>query len=317
MEELIETLIVLPNVTVQKVTVSWQGAITMPAYGGYILSQRLSENHAAVPIGNVQAPEVLSRVRSVGLLPPGCPVRLFPMAQPLSVLLCTFTEEYFERVTGTTRHEWEEHLGSLVTMRNQRLETLMQEILAELQQPGYGQELLVESVANMLVVELARYKRSLDGRARAQRQHQALAPWQLRAIDERIQVSQHQGYPNMAELAELCGISQGHLARSFKAATGWQIHRYITNERFTAARHLLTESALSCEEVAARLGFKSAAYFSTAFRRATGVSPSEFRRGSGVSPAEFRRQATVGSVTPVAADPGSAAVPLPSSAALV
>jgi AraC-like DNA-binding protein len=278
MEEYIETLIVLPSITVQLATVSWQGAINMPAYGGYILSQRLSEHHAAIPIGNVQAPEVLSRVRSVGLLPPGCPVRLFPVEHPLSVLLCTFEEEYFERVTGTSRHEWEEHLGSLVTMRNQRLETLMQEILAELQQPGYGQALLVESVATMLVVELARYKRSLDGHASGQRQ--ALAPWQLRAIEERIRTSVKHGYPNLAELAELCGISQGHLTRSFKATTGWQIHAYISSERFNTAKRLLSTAELSCEEVAARLGFKSAAYFSTAFRRATGATPSEFRRNA-------------------------------------
>lgn len=278
MEEFIETLIVLPCVTVQKVTVSWQGAISMPAYGGYILSQRLSENHAAIPIGNVQAPEVLSRVRAVGLLPPGCPVRLLPVEHPLSVLLCIFDEECFERVTETSRQEWDEHLGSLVTMRNQRLESLMQEIMAELQQPGFGQELLVESVAQMLMVELARFKRTLDGRALTQRKHQALAPWQLRTIEERVQSALHLGYPSLTELAELCGFSQGHLARSFKAATGWQIHRYITNERFNTAKDLLRTSGLSCEEVAARLDFKSAAYFSTAFRRATGVTPSEFRR---------------------------------------
>lgn len=276
MEEDIETLIALPYVTVQKATISWQGAVSTPAYGGYILSQRLSEHHAAIPIGNVRAPEVLSRVRSVGLLPPGCPVRLFPVGHPLSVLLCIFDEQHFERVTGTSRAEWDEHLGSLVTMRNQRLETLMQEMLAELQQPGFGQALLVESVANMMMIELARYKRILEDRARAQRQ--ALAPWQLRTIEQRIDESTERGYPSLAELAELCGISQGHLTRSFKAATGWQIHAYISNERFSTAKYLLSTTGLSCEEVAARLDFKSAAYFSTAFRRATGMTPSEFRR---------------------------------------
>ena len=81
----------------------------------------------------------------------------------------------------------------------------------------------------------------------------------------------------LAELADLCGISQGHLARTFKESTGWQIHKYIAEERLKAAKSMLADDHLSCEAIAAQLGFKSQAYFSTAFRRMTGKTPSEYR----------------------------------------
>ena len=154
----------------------------------------------------------------------------------------------------------------------------MQEIYAELEQPGFAQEFLIESVCDMMLVELARHVRQLN--RKGSKSNLALAPWQLRRIQERIQASLEMGYPNLNELANLCGISQGHLARSFKAATGWQIHKYITEERLKAAKMMLTKTQLSCEQVAVRLGFKNPGYFSTSFRRMTGKTPTEFRRQS-------------------------------------
>ena len=106
----------------------------------------------------------------------------------------------------------------------------------------------------------------------------ALAPWQLKRIEQRILGAPAQGYPALAELAELCGVSQGHLARSFKATTGWQIQKYIAELRLASALDMLRSGELSCEEVSVRLGYSSPGYFSTVFRRMTGSSPSEVRR---------------------------------------
>lgn len=169
---------------------------------------------------------------------------------------------------------WDRHIGSLVAMTNRRLEVLMQEIHAELEAPGFGSDRLIESVVNMMLVELARHIRKLDADDATRL---ALASWQMRRIEERIAAGPQAGYPDLAELAELCGISQGHLMRSFKATTGWQVHKFIAGERIKAARKMLVEQDLSSKKVAARLGFRSAAYFATAFKRAVGQTPTEFR----------------------------------------
>lgn len=277
MEQTIEKQVVLSNVTVQLATVNWEGIEETPPYPGYNLSQRLSDNHSPLRIGNLPTPEVLPRVRSVGLLPPGRSIRLLPVEKPLRVLHCVFDEDFFESETEITRAQWEEHTGSLVSITNKRLEILMQEVHAELDEPDFGNNRLIEAVTTIMLLELARYVRQLERKGSRRGDGPTLAPWQLRRIQERIQASLEMGYPNLSELAVLCGISQGHLARSFKASTGWQIHKYIAEERLETAKAMLAQAQLSCEEVSVRLGFKSPAYFSTAFRRMTGKTPTEFR----------------------------------------
>ncbi len=277
MEHKTEIEVALPNVLVQLATVNWEGIEETPPYPGYTLSQRLSDNHSPLRIGNLTAPEVMPRVRSIGFLPPGCPIRLLPVENPLRVLYCMFDKDYFEANTGIPQAQWDEQLGSLIALKNKRIEILMQEIFAELIQPDFGCERVIEAASTMIIIELARYSRQLARKQSGRGDSLALAPWQLRRIQERIQASLDLGYPNLSELAELCGISQGHLARTFKASTGWQIHKYIAEERLKTAKIMLAHAQLSCEEVSARLGFKSSAYFSTVFRRMTGKTPSEYR----------------------------------------
>jgi AraC family transcriptional regulator len=128
----------------------------------------------------------------------------------------------------------------------------------------------------MILVEMARYFRQL-AEPRGAAGH-GLAPWQIRRIEQRIEAAELRGYPALAELAELAGISQSHLMRGFKASTGWPIHKFIAEERLRAAKQLLAREELNSKEIAGRLGFRNPAYFATAFRRMTGKTPSEYRR---------------------------------------
>lgn len=278
MRQHLEQEVVLPNVTVQLSTITWEGVGEKPPRPAYSLFQRLSTNHSPLRIGNLSAPETLPRVRSVGFLPPGRSVRLFPIEKPLRVLYCFYDADFVENTTGIPRERWEKHTSSLIAPRNQRLEVMMQDMCAELDQPGFAHEILIEAVTTMMLVELARHARELDRKASGRGDSLPLAPWQLRRIQERIQASLEVGYPTLKELADLCGVSQGHLARAFKVATGWKIHQYIVEERLKTAKTMLAQRQFTCKEVSERLGFKSPAYFSTAFRRMTGKTPTDFRR---------------------------------------
>ena len=276
MDPVIEAQLTLPHVSVQLATVNLTEARdVLPGTSGYNICQRLSDDHAPLRIGNINAREAFPRVGSVGFLPPGCAVRLYPMDGPFRVLNCDFEPAHFEAVTGFGQDIWEEHTGALVSIRDRRLELLMQEIHAELVQPDYGQATVVEAVASMILIEMARYGRRLGS---AGGSGQGLAPWQLRRINERLALALEQGYPGLDELAALCGISQSHLMRSFKIATGWPIHKFITEERLRAAKQMLSAGEINAKEIAIRLGFRSPAYFATAFRRMTGKTPTEYRR---------------------------------------
>jgi AraC family transcriptional regulator len=278
MEQNFEKELHLPRVSVQLATVKWAAVEDIvPRALGYNICQRLSEGHSPIRIGNINASEAFPRIHSVGLLPPGCPVRLYPVAVPFRVLNCAFEKAYFESVTQIGLEQWEEHTGRLVAIRDRRIEIMMQEIYAELVQPGFGCDLLIEAACTMILVEIARYGHRLR-KASTGVANQGLTPWQLRRINERIEVSLEEGYPGVAELAALCGISHSHLMRTFKAATGWPIHKFIAEERLRTAKRLLVLEDVNAKEISARLGFRSPAYFATAFRRMTGQTPSDYRR---------------------------------------
>lgn len=279
MDHVVERAILLPRVEVHLATMHWTTAQEhSPMTGRYCVCQRLSDNHAPLRIENVNAREAFTRVRSVGFLPPDCAVRMYPVQGPFRVLNCAFDKDYFEEVADIGREQWEAHTHALVSIRDRRLEMMMQEIYAELIQPDFGQELLVEALSTMILVEMARYGRRLGQGGSRANGSQGLAPWQLRRINDRLAAALEIGYPSLDELSQLCGISQSHLMRTFKTSTGWPIHKYVAEERLKAAKRMLLAEQLNSKKIASTLGFRSPAYFATAFRRMTGKTPSEFRR---------------------------------------
>jgi len=68
---------------------------------------------------------------------------------------------------------------------------------------------------------------------------------------------------------------------------GLTYQRLVDQVRFQAAAELLGNRSVKMIEIALELGYSDAAHFTRAFRRWTGVEPSEFRRlclkGSGTA----------------------------------
>ncbi len=75
-------------------------------------------------------------------------------------------------------------------------------------------------------------------------------------------------------------ISEVHLRRIFKAATGTSPMRYINYLRLEKAKTLLSESSMKISEIANATGFSDPYYFSRIFKKETGVSPASFRLGN-------------------------------------
>ncbi len=82
----------------------------------------------------------------------------------------------------------------------------------------------------------------------------------------------------LAELAELCGVSIFHFARSFKARFGSAPLVYQRTLRLQRACNLLRESRLPVEAIAVSVGFESASNFSRLFHREAGLCPSAYRQ---------------------------------------
>jgi len=84
------------------------------------------------------------------------------------------------------------------------------------------------------------------------------------------------------DLSRLAGISYSALRAQFRATQHESIHEFLQRTRLDQARLLLCDSRLSVKQVAQRLNFSSAVYFSQFFRHATGMTPGEFRRNGWV-----------------------------------
>lgn len=79
----------------------------------------------------------------------------------------------------------------------------------------------------------------------------------------------------LAELSDKVFISRNHLAIIFKGFTGETFNNYLTRVRIEKARELLLERNMLVYEVAERVGYKNIPYFSTLFKKITGMNPTE------------------------------------------
>lgn len=78
-------------------------------------------------------------------------------------------------------------------------------------------------------------------------------------------------------LAEQFHVARNYFSRLFKKEMGEGCNEYITRKRIEKAKHLLTVSRLKTYEVAEQVGYHDTNYFSLAFKKNTGLSPTEFR----------------------------------------
>ena len=104
-----------------------------------------------------------------------------------------------------------------------------------------------------------------------------LASWQQKRVTEFIADHVAENL-SLAVLAGIAGLSVFHFARAFKQSLGMPPHRYHIARRVDRAKVLLAEPSSSVTEIAFEVGFQELSSFTAAFRRFSGVSPSQYRR---------------------------------------
>ncbi|MFA5235969.1 MAG: AraC family transcriptional regulator [Bacilli bacterium] len=80
------------------------------------------------------------------------------------------------------------------------------------------------------------------------------------------------------KLAEKFGYTEYHFSRLFKKHTGNTINGFINDLSMNRAKHLLTRTGLSLDEIAQEVGYNGASYFIQAFKRFnSGLTPNKYR----------------------------------------
>lgn len=80
-----------------------------------------------------------------------------------------------------------------------------------------------------------------------------------------------------SELAALVGYHEYHLNRLFLRHTGTSMHKYILQIRLDEAKRLILNTDIPLNIIADETGFGSNTHFTSYFKQAFGISPSEYR----------------------------------------
>ena len=104
-----------------------------------------------------------------------------------------------------------------------------------------------------------------------------LAPHKLRQLRDFIEAHLDRTI-RLQDLAELAGLSEFHLQRSFRASCGVSPHQWIAHRRIERAKDMI-RAGDPLAQVAQACGYGSQSYLTRAFKAATGVTPSAYRAG--------------------------------------
>lgn len=135
-------------------------------------------------------------------------------------------------------------------------------------------ELMAEGWAIQALAQIGRVGKGMS--APMQRTQGGLSVRCERLLDEYIRSNIARSI-SVGDIAKLAGLSERHLIRAFQQNFGSTPHRYVLSKRIELAKEKLQKSKESITEVGLSVGFGQSEHFATAFKRATGMTPSGFR----------------------------------------
>ena len=134
----------------------------------------------------------------------------------------------------------------------------------------------LEALCGVLAHELSRSDHDVV-REPAAVSRGGLAGWQKRVVVEYVEG--HLGEQVcLLTLAELVRLSVHHFCRAFKKSFGIPAYQYQVQRRMEFAKLRLADRAVSITDIALSLGYAQTSSFSSAFRKATGWTPTDYRR---------------------------------------
>jgi len=82
---------------------------------------------------------------------------------------------------------------------------------------------------------------------------------------------------NLKTVASAFELNAFYLGQLFKSEVGDSFTNYLNKLRINQAKELIMEGKYKNNEIAEKVGYINTNYFSTIFKKATGLSPTEFK----------------------------------------
>jgi AraC family transcriptional regulator len=132
-----------------------------------------------------------------------------------------------------------------------------------------------EALSLVLIQEILRLERTTSASVRPLRG--GLPVWRQKHVVEFIEEHLAEEI-SLTALARLADLSLYHFARAFTQSFEMPPHRYHMARRMDRAKSLLQRPTLSVTQIGIQIGFRETSSFTRAFRRFTGLTPTEYRR---------------------------------------
>lgn len=85
-------------------------------------------------------------------------------------------------------------------------------------------------------------------------------------------------YLSLSSIADYIGLNASYISTEFAKKEKKGISNYITDIRIEHAKHMLLHTDKTVAEICDAVGYLNPTYFSTTFKKATGLTPSQFRK---------------------------------------
>ncbi|RKP48872.1 AraC family transcriptional regulator [Cohnella endophytica] len=146
------------------------------------------------------------------------------------------------------------------------------------QQPQLGGEQLLKNYLETLLIILLRRDSQQESGLKLSRLPREKGNDQLVSAIVRYMEDKLEAQLSIAEIGRTFHVAQSNLKDLFKKSTGKSIMEYFANMKIEKAKASIREETHNFTEIASLLGFSSVHYFSKAFKRISGMSPSEYAK---------------------------------------
>ena len=174
------------------------------------------------------------------------------------------------------------HVLRLPDSRRQKIFQMAAKLERDLEEEGYGREILSNAGLLRLLVQLGRN----------QAQEETFGPSPVMPRSPRIMeilryIDAHLSEELDAQaIAEAFFISKYHMMRQFRRETGTTVHLYITQKRLVRAKELM-DGGMRATEACYQCGFHSYSSFTRAYNRHAGTTPTGRTGAAHAREAEF------------------------------
>lgn len=113
-----------------------------------------------------------------------------------------------------------------------------------------------------------------------QRQRKRVVSHKFKYIQEGIELMENNSDKTLNEIAQICGVSEGHFRKLFREYSGENPIEFRQKHRIEKAKQLLLLDTHSIGEIAEELNFSDIYHFSKTFKKITGLSPQNYIKQS-------------------------------------